>query len=716
MHRILIVDDNPVICQVHGRFLNECGYTTETVQDGHSAIELIQKKPDDFDLILMDVDLDDSLNGPETASIILELVHIPILFVSSHTEKDIVEKAESIGSYGYVVKDSGFAVLHASIKMAFRLHRSKVRELKRKTELEKSEARYRDVIEKVHESIVVFKNSRPVFFNEQALRTFGYSAEEFISLSLNELVYPDDLSLVEHRHQERVAGHIKDEPYVTRWMDNDGKIIYIRINPKRVAWGDGYASLGILEDITEQKQLRDALRRSEQLLGVAADNLNGILYIVNQDLNFILARGNGLRKLRLYPELVTGNSLERVFADREDREEFVNYHKKVLETAGSVFFESEYRGFRFETALTPVWNDDQTVTGVVGVSMDMTERLKSEQEKEEIHTQLKERIKELQCIYDVVMVLSKEESAGERFSKLVNTIPRGWYYPDDTCCSIVFDGITYYSDSYTETRWCLSEDITVSGQVRGEVRVYYKSEHPPKDEGPFLNEERQLLIAIAANTGMQLEKNEAGKELEATLAYNQQLLRELQHRAKNSFAMISGMIQLMKAENPDADTKLLETLEYRVNAMAELYSLLYRSGSTDQVNIGQYLDQIIRTIPVDKSGVTIEADIEPVQVPFDLAMDIGLIVTELITNSLKHAFNGQQKGLIQICCGFTQSGLIIGVSDNGKGLPDDFNPGRTETFGLKLASSLAKKSGGSFEIRSDQGAHFTLKILTNMQS
>lgn len=587
MNRILIVDDNPVICQVHGRFLNECGYATEAVNDGYSAIERVQNDPGYFHLILMDIDLDDRLNGPETAAVILEIVTIPILFVSSHTEKDIVEKAESIGSYGYVVKDSGFAVLHASIKMAFRLHESRESERQRQNELKKSEARYRDVIEKVHEAIVVFQNSRPVFFNEQALNAFGYNADQFSSVSLESLVHPDDLSLVEHRHQDRVAGLIKDEPYVARFLNSNGDVRHIRINPKRVVWGDGYASLGILEDITEQKQLRDALRRNEQLLGVAADNLNGILYIVNQDLNFILARGNGLRKLRLYPELFTGNSLERVFADREDREEFVNYHKKVLETAESVFFESEYRGFRFETALTPVWNDDQTVTGVVGVSMDLTERLKSEQEKEEIHAQLKERVKELQCIYDIVMILSKEESAGERFSKLVNTIPRGWYYPDDTCCSIVFDGITYYSDSFTETEWCLSEDVTVNRQVRGEIRVYYKSEHPPKDEGPFFNEERNLITAIAANIGLQLEKNEAGKELEATLAYNQQLLRELQHRAKNSFAMISGMIQLMKAENPDADTKLLETLESRVNAMAELYSLLYRSGSTDQVNIGQ---------------------------------------------------------------------------------------------------------------------------------
>lgn len=118
---ILLVEDEAILGLLEKGLLEREGYQVLHVLSGEDAIELIEKDPQSVDLILMDIDLGSGMDGTETAREILNLHNIPIVFLSSHTEKDIVQKTEEITSYGYVVKDSGITVLNASIKMAFKL-------------------------------------------------------------------------------------------------------------------------------------------------------------------------------------------------------------------------------------------------------------------------------------------------------------------------------------------------------------------------------------------------------------------------------------------------------------------------------------------------------------------------------------------------------------------------------------------------------------------
>lgn len=117
---ILLVEDEIFIATFEASELERLGYNVKVVNSGEDAVELV-KKSNDIDLILMDINLGKGIDGTEAARLILKDKEIPIVFLSSHNEKEIVEKTEKITSYGYVVKSSGIAVLDASIKMAFRL-------------------------------------------------------------------------------------------------------------------------------------------------------------------------------------------------------------------------------------------------------------------------------------------------------------------------------------------------------------------------------------------------------------------------------------------------------------------------------------------------------------------------------------------------------------------------------------------------------------------
>jgi CheY-like chemotaxis protein len=117
---ILLVEDEALISMAEAQLLRDNGYSVVTARSGSEAISALNEHQ--VDLILMDVDLgENEMTGPEAAETILRDRHVPIVFLSSHTEPEIVQKTEAIASYGYVVKNSGEQVLLASIRMAFRL-------------------------------------------------------------------------------------------------------------------------------------------------------------------------------------------------------------------------------------------------------------------------------------------------------------------------------------------------------------------------------------------------------------------------------------------------------------------------------------------------------------------------------------------------------------------------------------------------------------------
>lgn len=119
--RILLVEDDPIIAMLETRYLTDYGIKVHTCYTGESTVAHIENDAD-FDLILMDIDLGAGIDGTETAKQVLMKHDIPIIFLSSHIEKEVVEKTEDITSYGYIVKNSGQTVLISSIKMALKLH------------------------------------------------------------------------------------------------------------------------------------------------------------------------------------------------------------------------------------------------------------------------------------------------------------------------------------------------------------------------------------------------------------------------------------------------------------------------------------------------------------------------------------------------------------------------------------------------------------------
>ena len=211
------------------------------------------------------------------------------------------------------------------------------------------------------------------------------------------------------------------------------------------------------------------------------------------------------------------------------------------------------------------------------------------------------------------------------------------------------------------------------------------------------------------------ERLRAEKAISALARHNQALLAELQHRAKNSFNMITSMISLAIVPEASPETRaILESLDARVNCISELYSLLYSSGSSTEVQLDTYCVRIAKPLVDLSQNMGLTFDLESIKAPARIAAPIGLILTEVVTNAVKYAFPSGWSGGISISLKRVPQGALLEVLDDGAGLPALFDPDAMQGMGLKLIQGLSTQIEGHFTIEGAQkgtrcSLHFPLE-------
>ena len=193
----------------------------------------------------------------------------------------------------------------------------------------------------------------------------------------------------------------------------------------------------------------------------------------------------------------------------------------------------------------------------------------SEIEPEKVEAALRERIKELNCLYGVSQLAERHlYSLDDLLQELVNFLPYSWQYPEITCARILFKGKTYASDGFKVTNWRLSSRLYMYHEVVGECDIFYLEECPPADEGPFLKEERALLDAVAEQIGTIATRISADLELQET---NRQLTLERQALQESNTALriVLARIEQEKQEiQGDIKTNVEKILIPIVQALA----------------------------------------------------------------------------------------------------------------------------------------------------
>ncbi len=202
-------------------------------------------------------------------------------------------------------------------------------------------------------------------------------------------------------------------------------------------------------------------------------------------------------------------------------------------------------------------------------------------------------------------------------------------------------------------------------------------------------------------------------KLQRSLNEKQVLIKEIHHRVKNNMQIISSLIRMQtrSAENPEVIDNLI-TSQNRVQSMAIIHEKLYQSDDFTSVNLNNYITQLIgqlaNTFGNSLSKIRFENDVDRINLNINLAVPCGLIINEIISNSIKYAFPGENKGIIRTTFKKSNENYILTISDNGIGLPENFDYRKCKSLGMQIINTLTQQLHGSLETISDNGLTYVL--------
>jgi PAS domain S-box-containing protein len=226
----------------------------------------------------------------------------------------------------------------------------------------------------------------------------------------------------------------------------------------------------------------------------------------------------------------------------------------------------------------------------------------------------------------------------------------------------------------------------------------------------------EWLKTVVNLVGSVIEKKEADERIKSSLKEKEVLLREIHHRVKNNLAIIDSLLVIQSDYTSDQGLRtVFRTTRKRVKSMAVAHEMLYQSE--DQTNldlkdyIGSLVDHLSLSSGIGTGGIEVATEIDEIRLGLDTAIPLGFIVTELVTNSLKHAFPQHRDGRINVSLGFIgEDELELTVADNGIGMHPDLDLKKSSSLGLHLLNLFVRQLRGQLFVESGRGTEVRIRF------
>ncbi|HNC00496.1 MAG TPA: PAS domain S-box protein, partial [Leptospiraceae bacterium] len=474
---ILLVDDDDVIATNHKAILVKEGYSVLTANTGEIAIQTALRES--IDLVLMDIDLGTDIDGTEAARRILAKKEVPIVFLTSHSEKELVEKVKNITRYGYVIKNSGAFVLLSSIEMAFELFYTQ-RETRRKEELF-------ELIANNTLDLIALHNidGSYIYLSPSVERILGYKAEELIGENPYSLFHPEDIERIQKSSHEKVKVGEDGISISYRIKTKKGEYIWLETISKSI-WDENRENIIMLQtvsrDITERinKEKREnmyeaKLKESQARYKSMVESSFEAIF-VHRDYKFIYANAAGLKLVgaKSFQELEGRSIFEFVHPEYigqvEDRVHTLYTEKEKAPIKEERFFRLDKTIIDVEISANPIEFDGEF--SILVIARDITDKKNRERKMREAEYRFQTLIESLEVgviVQDSNAKILISNPAAERLLGLTRDQLKGKSSFDKDWNLIQEDGSDFPGEAHP-VKICMKTKRPVTDVVMGVYR------------------------------------------------------------------------------------------------------------------------------------------------------------------------------------------------------------------------------------------------------
>ena len=700
---LLLVEDDAIIALSETRMLEGAGYGVVGVLTGSAALAVLARPNHGIDLILMDVDLGPGLDGTQVAREVLKTHDIPILFLSSHTEKEIVDKTEKITSYGYVVKDTGDVVLLASIKMAFKLHRAHASLRGSVDQFNKLTGTSMDGF------LVIDRHTRILEVNEAYCRMSGYTRDELLGMSLAGIDAGSEAA-----SGRGVLDEIRDagpEHFEARHRRKDGRIIDVDMSSTYMREQGRY--LVFLKDITERMRAEKSLRESEQRFhsvwtksadGMRLTDRDGVVLDVNDAY---------CRMVKLSREELVGRVFSIIYKSQGPDDDLTQYHSRFDTgatlsrfAAPAIMWNGEVLHMEISSSFIEQADRQRML---LSLFRDVTDRTKVEEAlsaSEQLHRRL----------FDEAPLGYHEVDVEGRVNRVNRTELRMLGYDEREMLGVpIWEFIVEGELSRKAVRAKLAG---LQEPGTGYERTYKRKDGSTLRglvEDSIIRGSHGEIAGMRSTIQDITSRKHAEEALHLLVRQKETLMQELQHRVKNNLSVISSLLGLELPRIPDARSReVFIDAQTRIISMMRIYEQLYSTQSLSHVDLRTYVEELTQglfeTYALDAEHVRVSTDIISIPLDLRIVVPLGLILNELIANALKYAFPAGAPGELGIELDRKDGTLVLCVRDNGVGLPDGIDLEAVESMGIRLVMMLTEQLGGTVTFESRGGTRVVVTI------
>jgi two-component sensor histidine kinase len=237
--------------------------------------------------------------------------------------------------------------------------------------------------------------------------------------------------------------------------------------------------------------------------------------------------------------------------------------------------------------------------------------------------------------------------------------------------------------------------------LQGDGRPFGVLEVDSRSTDEYVEHDLAFLQGAANILGMAIERERHERTLKAALERQQFLVKEMNHRVKNSLALVVGMLRLQARDNSHPEfTQQLEDATLRVGAIARVHEQLYQSADVERFDVGRYIEAICKDLSASFAQCQIHVQAQPgIVISTDRAISCALIVNELVSNAAKHAYKGQSSGDVWVSVAATGlDSFSIAIRDAGEGLPEGVQFGKGKGLGARMVRALTEQLNATLEV------------------